>query len=278
MKKAVISKIKDLKKTKGILILGHRGCRKAEVQENTIAAFEKAFDVGSDGIEIDVESTSDNELIVVNRWFLNKKFDFFPWERNFEHIKNKCSQKDLIIPTFDDVCKLIKKKPDSIFNVEIKSSSFGVCKTAKRAVDLIYKEGIEDQVIISSFDMNTLLTVKYLKRNLVTAYLFRTEDRVKNIKDKKSLKYKVNGIINRSGFKGLLAGTDTIHPEISLFSNKKRFFWQFNPLLTRKNINAWTVDNADDLEKSLNNSVDIIISDDPEKMVKLRSQIINGNF
>ncbi|MCP3922412.1 MAG: hypothetical protein GY714_07500 [Desulfobacterales bacterium] len=87
MKKAVISKIKDLKKTKGILILGHRGCRKTEIQENTIEAFEKAFDVGSDGIEIDVDSTSDNKLVVVNRWFLNKNFGFFPWERKFDYMK-----------------------------------------------------------------------------------------------------------------------------------------------------------------------------------------------
>ena len=82
-----------LKKTKGVLILGHRGCRHSDVPENTMAAFQKAFETGAEGIEIDVESTLDDQLVVVNRWFLEKHFSFFPWESQLDDIQEQGKQK-----------------------------------------------------------------------------------------------------------------------------------------------------------------------------------------
>ena len=166
MKKSIKETIKKLKKEKGILILGHRGCRNSDVPENTLAAFQKAYEVGSDGIEIDVESTSDNQLVVTNRWFMKSKLGFFPWERDLNFIQEQGYQKGILIPTFDEVCEFIKGIPDFIFNVEIKSSSKGYCRTPKEATKQIYNFGIENQVILSSFDINTLLTVKFNHSNL----------------------------------------------------------------------------------------------------------------
>jgi glycerophosphoryl diester phosphodiesterase len=278
MKKTLKDSIKELKKEKGLLILGHRGCRNSDVPENTLAAFQKAFEVGSDGIEIDVESTSDDKLVVTNRWFLKKNFDFFPWECDLYYLQSQGKQKGILIPTFDEVCELIKGKPDSIFNVEIKSSNIGSCRTAKKATKQIYNFGIENQVLLSSFDINTLLTVKFNHPKLETALLFRKDDRVLNVEDKKTFKYKINGIINRSGVKALLVATNTIHPEISLFSTGKKFFWQHNPLLSKMNINTWSVDSNEDFEKAINSGVDIIISDNPKKMVKYRDTLCKTSF
>ena len=274
MKKSFKEAIKGLKKGKGILILGHRGCRNSDVPENTLAAFQKAFEVGSDGIEIDVESTSDNQLVVTNRWYLKHKFDFFPWERDLNYIQAQGNQKGILIPTFNEVCEFIKGIPDFIFNVEIKSSSKGYCQTAKEATKQIYNFGIENQVILSSFDINTLLTVKFHHPNLETAYLFRKDDRVLNVEDKKSFKYKVNGIINRSGLKALIAGTNTLHPEISLFNTEKKLFWQSNPFLSKKDINTWSIDSNENLDIAISNGVDIVISDNPQKMVEYREKLI----
>lgn len=274
MKKSLKETIKELKKEKGLLVLGHRGCRNLDVPENTLAAFQKAFEVGSEGIEIDVETTCDNKLVVTNRWFLKQAFNFFPWERDLNYIQSQGNQQGILIPTFDEVCEFIKGIPDFIFNVEIKSSDKGYCRTAKKATNQIYNIGIENQVILSSFDINTLLTVKFNHPDLETAYLFRKDDRVLNVEDKKSLKYKVNGIINRSGLKALIAATNTIHPEISLFGTGKKFFWQNNPLLTKKNINTWSVDSNENLDLAINSGVGIVISDNPQKMVEYRDRLI----
>jgi glycerophosphoryl diester phosphodiesterase len=273
MKNSFKETIKELKKEKNILILGHRGCRNSDVPENTLLAFQKAFEAGSDGIEIDVESTSDNKLVVTNRWFLKQKLGFFPWERDLNHIQSHGKQKNILVPTFDEVCEFVMGIPDFIFNVEIKSSSNGYCRTAKEAAKQIYKFGIENQVILSSFDVNTLLTVKFNHPNLETAYLFRKDDRVLDIEDKKTLKYKVNGIINRSGLKALIAATNSLHPEISLFSSDKKLFWQRNPLLSGKNINTWSVDSNENFDLAISNGVDIVISDNPQKMVEYRENL-----
>jgi len=275
MKKLFKEAIKELKKEKGILILGHRGCRNLDVPENTLAAFQKAFEVGSDGIEIDVESTSDDQLVVTNRWFLKHEFGFFPWERGLNYIQAQGNQKGILIPTFDEVCEFIKAIPDFIFNVEIKSSNKGYCRTAKATTKQIYNFGIENQVILSSFDINTLLTVKFHHPNLETAYLFRKDDRVLNVEDKRSLKYRANGIINRSGLKSLIARTNTLHPEISLFNTEKKLFWQSNPFLSEKNINTWSVDSNENLDIAIDSGVDIVISDNPQKMVKYRGQLFS---
>lgn len=273
MEKSFKETIKGLKEEKRLLILGHRGCRNSGVPENTLSAFQKAFDVGSDGIEIDVESTSDNKLVVINRWFLKQMLGFFPWERDLDYIQSHGNQKSILVPTFEEVCEFVKGIPDFIFNVEIKSSCKGYCRTAKEATKQIYNFGIENQVILSSFDVNTLLTVKFYHPNLETAYLFRKDDRVLDIEDKKTLKYKVNGIINRSGFKALVAATNSLHPEISLFRSDKKLFWQRNPLLFGKRVNTWSVDSNENLDLAINNRVDIVISDNPQKMVEYRNNL-----
>ncbi|MCP4118797.1 MAG: hypothetical protein GY737_26070 [Desulfobacteraceae bacterium] len=264
------------RQAKGLIILGHRGVRNADVPENTMVAFQRAFEVGADGIEIDVESTKDGQLLVVNRWFLKKNFDFFPWERTLDEIQSQGRARGILFPVFDEVCRFVKARPGWIFNVEIKSSHRFLCRTAQKAARRIVDFGIEDQVIVSSFDVNTLLTVKFFQAGLETAYLFRKEDRVVDIDRKKSFWYKVNGMINRSGIKALIAGADTLHPEISLFRKDRKLPWQRNPLLAKKPVNTWSVDTEDDFDKALVNGVDIIISDNPGPMVAYGSARLRG--
>ncbi len=267
--------ITELKKTKGILILGHRGCRKSDVFENTIPAFQKAFDAGADGIEIDVETTSDNRLVVANRWFLNKNFGFFPYERNLDTIQAYGKEKGISVPTFDEVCEFIKTFPESVFNVEVKSCDRFLCRTAKQVGHSIYRFGIERQVIVSSFDMNALVTMKFYYPGIESAYLFRMEDRVTELKEKGTAKYRLNGFINRSGIKAVLTGVSTLHPEIKLINENKQSPWQQYAKLTGKRINCWTVDTKADFRKAVNIGADIVISDNPEKTVGYRFKLKN---
>ena len=45
------------------LVWAHRGAS-GYAPENTLPAFQKAFQMGSDGIELDVQMTKDGELVV----------------------------------------------------------------------------------------------------------------------------------------------------------------------------------------------------------------------
>ena len=48
-----------------MLKIGHRGA-KGHVPENTLISFQKAIELGVDGIELDVHLTSDNHLVVIH--------------------------------------------------------------------------------------------------------------------------------------------------------------------------------------------------------------------
>ncbi|MCP3924282.1 MAG: glycerophosphodiester phosphodiesterase [Desulfobacterales bacterium] len=262
MRSKLIDRLVEEKKEKPV-ILGHRGIRKEVVPENTIAAFEEALKRGASGIEIDVESTSDGNLIVINRWYLHSQFGFFPWEKSLETIQKLAEKKSIEIPTFFETCDFIKKKRNTIFNVEIKSSHRFVCQTARKAVKIIHDYKIDAQVIISSFDINTLLTTRFFHRKIETAYLFRKVDRVVKLEDRNKLRYKVNSMINRTGIKGFFVGIDSLHPEITLFpsSTEKEKNWMKVARWMGKRVNAWTVDTNEDLSKAINAGVKIIISD-----------------
>lgn len=267
LRSTLIDKLVEEKKGRPI-ILGHRGVRNGYVPENTIAAFEEAVRRGASGIEIDVESTLDGKLIVVNRWFLQSKLGFFPWERSFETILKLAMEKGINIPTFFDTCKFIQQKNNLIFNVEIKSSHPFICHTARKAVNIIRHHQIDDQVIISSFDINTLLTTRFFHRSIETAYLFRSIDRVVDLEDKKKWRYKINSMINRTGIKGFLIGVDTLHPEISLFpNNSTEKLWMKSARWLGKRVNTWTIDNREDLSKATSAGVELFISDSVEKII-----------
>lgn len=263
--------IDGLKAEKGILILGHRGCRKASVVENTLPAIQMAIDAGADGAEIDVETTLDGKLVVVNRWFLNKHFGIFPWERDLSTIQALGLEKGFDIPGFDAVCEFTGQHPQMILNVEVKSCDRFVCRTAKQVAKQISASGIMPRVIVSSFDVNALLTMKYHAPQVETAYLFRREDRVTDLKEKNTLGYKVNGMVNRSGIKALVA--DTLHPEITLVRGKKRPLWSRYADVRGKRVNIWTVDREEDFITAQAMGADIIISDNPLKTVAFRSRI-----
>ena len=275
MKTDLVDKLLQNRK---ILILGHRGSRKADVPENTLAAFERAFDVGADGIEIDVETTLDGKLVVVNRWFLNAEFGLFPWQGTLAEIQRLGLTKGIAIPTFAETCRLIKNRPQAVFNVEIKSSNTLLCRTAKEAMKVIKHHNIDDQVIVSSFDINTLLTTRLFHPTIETAYLFRQDDRVLNVEDKKRFTYKLNTLVNRSGIKGFLAGVDTLHPEIKLFPEKGEKLWLKGARLLGKRVNAWTVDSEDNFDTAVRAGVAVVISDRPEGMVALIRAVVTRNL
>ncbi|WP_092210917.1 glycerophosphodiester phosphodiesterase [Desulfoluna spongiiphila] len=247
----------------GPMVLGHRGVRNAEVTENTLAAFEEAFKRGARGIEIDVESTADGKLIVINRWFCKARLGFFPWEKDLEGLRAAAQGQGIKVPSFHDACRFMKSKPKSIFNVEIKSSHPYLCHTARKAVNVIRHHGIDDQVILSSFDINTLITTRFFHHTIETAYLFRLNDRTVQIEDKKRWRFKINTLLNRSGIKGFLVGADTLHPEISLFPRPgaRETLWMKAARLMGKRVNAWTVDEPEEMEKAVAAGVAVVISD-----------------
>ena len=52
-------------------IFAHRGAS-AYVPENTLPAFEKAVDIGADGVELDIHLSRDGRLVVIHDEMLDR--------------------------------------------------------------------------------------------------------------------------------------------------------------------------------------------------------------
>ena len=56
------------------LIMAHRGAS-GYAPENTMAAFEKALEMGTEGIELDVHLTADGEIVVIHDHTVDRTSD-----------------------------------------------------------------------------------------------------------------------------------------------------------------------------------------------------------
>lgn len=174
---------------------GHRGCR-GDMPENTVAAMLHAIDLGATTLEMDVVFTKDNKAVVSHEPYFNheittkpdgtfineidekdyniykmdyadvKKFDVglkpnpkFPDQQKINAVK------PLLSDVFDSVkmAMMTRRRPMPFFSIETKTTP-ETDKTFHPApnefVDMLMKEisenGVEEQVIIQSFDMRTL--------------------------------------------------------------------------------------------------------------------------
>ena len=99
-----------------MIIIGHRGACGYEA-ENTIRSFEKAIELGADYVELDVQKTLDDEIVV----FHDKRL---PDKTLIEDITLLSLKKELMkvrinVPTLDEVLEFIKGRIG--VNIEIKS-------------------------------------------------------------------------------------------------------------------------------------------------------------
>ncbi|NCD05309.1 MAG: glycerophosphodiester phosphodiesterase [Spirochaetia bacterium] len=159
-------------------IYAHRGFS-GEYPENTMLAFEKAVEVRSDGIELDVHLSKDGKLIVIHDEFLlrttGKPGKVSDYDRS-ELIKiNAGKTKDdkfgfTPIVEFEDYCNYIKDK-DIITNIEIKTNNIYYPGIEEKAIELVKKYKLEEKVIFSSFNWLSVIKIKELVPYMKSALL-----------------------------------------------------------------------------------------------------------
>ncbi|MCU0497941.1 MAG: glycerophosphodiester phosphodiesterase [Anaerolineae bacterium] len=141
------------------LVFGHRGAS-AYAPQNTLPSFQLALDQQVDGIEFDVHLSSDGIPVVFHDFVLDHLTD----GTGLIHEKSLADLKQLDaggkfgaqfagvrIPTLAEVFELVGDRV--ILNVEIKSRH----QQASRLIgEVIHQFGLQSQVIVSSFDLDTL--------------------------------------------------------------------------------------------------------------------------
>lgn len=158
-------------------IFAHRGYS-ANYPENTMLAFIKAYEAGCDGIELDVQQTRDEILVIIHD----------------ESIKRTCGKSGMVkdltyeqlcqydfsytfpqygfqkIPTFEEYCKWASSL-DIVTNIELKTSIVRYEGIEEQVYALICKYGLQNRVIISSFNHESILRMKELDSKLVCGFL-----------------------------------------------------------------------------------------------------------
>ncbi len=222
-------------------VTAHRGLS-VEYPENTMLAFIGAKEVNADWIELDVQQTLDNVLVVMHDSNLKRTtgVDKNTWETTYEEIKDldagsflSESFKDARIPTLEEVI-IYAKENNMKLNIELKPT--GKEKLfEKNVLNLITKYDFVSNCVVTSQVYEVLENVKKINKDVKTVYVMSLAyGDITSLQDADSFSIEASSI-NKSLVK-------KIHN-------------------AGKEVYGWTVNNKDSINKMIEYNVDNIITD-----------------
>lgn len=159
-------------------LIGHRGAR-GEAPENTISGFLHARSLGLQAIEIDVHLTRDHQLVVIHDDTVDrttnasgKVSDFTANELAALDARSECTEWPEIvgIPTLEEALDVLTAFP--MIQIEIKKDTNERLEAVVAAViEAIRARGIQDRVVLSSFEPYALEVVARLAPEQSRAYI-----------------------------------------------------------------------------------------------------------
>lgn len=223
--------------------LAHRGYS-ALYPENTMEAFEKAYEKGFDGVETDVHLTLDGEMVLIHDEKINRTSNGKGYVKDYtlkqlrEYNFRYKSSGEFPIPTLKELLEFIKDK-DFLVNIEIKTDVFHYLGIEEKVLKLVKEIGVEDKVYYSSFYLPSVLKIKELNPSAYVGYLMEYSYK------KKRAELLENDI-------------QAFHPKYT-FLNKERV-----SDLKERNIAiaSWTVPSFKEYQRLIDLGVDIIISNE----------------
>lgn len=225
-----------------MLKIGHRGANGYE-PENTLISFEKAIEMGVDGIELDVHLSIDHQLIVIHDETIDRTTNGkgFVNQLSLVQLKEFKIKNTHKIPTLEEVLDLVNQK--CFVNIELKSF-----ETAEKTVELI-ENYIEEkgwnynQFLVSSFDWNAIQQVTFLNPEIPIGVLTET-----------------NLELALTFAKFIQA--KSIHPPFDFLTKENVLNIQKKGIL----VFPWTVNEPKDIKKVITLKVNGIITDFPDRI------------
>lgn len=159
-------------------IFGHRGFS-GKYPENTMLAFEKAVEIGVDGMEFDVHICKSGELVIIHDEDIKRTCNGQGLVRDMtlEELKSYDASAGFAgvygvnrIPTLREYFELVKDK-DIISNIELKTGVFEYPGIEKMVIDMVEEYGLEDKVILSSFNHETILRCEKINPDIKRGFL-----------------------------------------------------------------------------------------------------------
>ena len=227
----------------------HRGAS-SYAPENTMSSFKKAFQLGSNGIELDLQKTKDGKLVIFHDKEIDKKsngtgkisdytynelleLDFGSWfGKEFKNEK---------IVLFEDFMKSISDK-NLILAIELKEEGI-----EKDTLEIINKYYNKDNIFITSFLYNALSNIRKLDNNIKIGWLIGEDINKKNVSE----------LIKISG--------NQICPPANLVSIEGIKLARENGLSVR----LWGVSNEEIMERVYKFDIDGMTVNFPDKLKRL---------
>ncbi len=238
-----------------VMVIAHRGFSGA-APENTLSAFRKAIEIGSDMIELDIQQSKDGNIVVIHDETLEKTTN--GKGKVVDHTLQELKKLDAgskfraefsgeRIPTLREVLGLARGRV--LVNIEIKNPSHGrypITELAEKALKEVKKAGMMDRVIFSSFNPFSLEYIEKTEPRARVAFLYHRswsslpeltggrEYRVLNLRNIHLTREKVERI-RKEGIK----------------------------------LNVYTVNSKAELEQFVKWEVDGIITNYPDRLIKI---------
>lgn len=169
----------DTESLRNVNIWAHRGSSMMN-PENTLLAFRKAAELeGITGIEFDVQLTKDGEIVVIHDEKVDRTTDGTGNVRDYT--LNELKQLTISgdgevhsIPTLRETFEMLApycKNKGLRLNIKLKNSIIRYEGMEQKVIDMVSEFNLEDYVVYSSFNHDSIGLVKQIKADAEVAYL-----------------------------------------------------------------------------------------------------------
>ena len=234
-------------------VWAHRGASGYR-PENTMEAFELAIRQGADGIELDVHTSADGQLIVIHDETVDRVTDGngLVGEKTLKALKklkvSTSAEPEGIyrIPTLQEVLDLMHTT-DMMVNIELKNSICFYPGLEEQVLKAVKEMNMEEQLIYSSFNHYSLLKMKQLDSQVQTGILFS------------------DGWVNPAMYAKNL-GINAVHPAVYHLK-----YPQFREEVKRAGLkmHVWTADKPEHIQLVKEAGAEAVITDYPDRAIAL---------
>lgn len=231
-------------------VWAHRGAS-AYAPENTMIAFEKAVQMGADGIELDVQMTKDEQLVVIHDETINRTSNGRGYVssytldelRKYNFNNGFKTNRIMNIPTLEEVYEYMKTTSLTI-NVELKNNIMLYKGMEEKLLELAKNMKIEEQIIYSSFNRESIAKIKELAPCAKSGILYTATARWQEIE---------------SYAKQM--GITALHPSFKAAKEKQLIQSAKENSL---DLHVWTVNKGREMAYLVMKQVEAIITDKPD--------------
>ena len=149
-----------------IFNIAHRGASGYEL-ENTMEAFEKAIELGCDGIETDVQLSKDGIPVLIHDETVDRTTEGNGFVKDFTFNELR----EMGIPSLEQLM-ILAKLNHIVLNLELKNGIIIYKELEEKVVNIIKKYRMEQSVILSSFNHESMIKCKELDSSIMTGLLY----------------------------------------------------------------------------------------------------------